>query len=128
MSESFVLDSSAILALINNEAGAQQVEPLISKSIVSAVNFSETLAILEPHGIKTKEGSHLLRAMIKDIIPFTAEHALISSEIYLACQAKGLSLGDRACLALGISSNTPVITADRVWQELSININIRCIR
>ena len=128
MSERFVLDSSAILALINNEAGAQQVEPLISKSIVSAVNFSETLAILERHGIKTKEGSHLLRAMIKEIIPFTAEHAFISSEIYLSCQAKGLSLGDRACLALGISSNKPVITADRVWQELSLNINIRCIR
>jgi len=128
MSESFVLDSSALLALINNEAGALSVEPLISQSIISAINFAETLSILERHGIKTKEGAHLLRSMIKDIIPFTTEHAIISSEIYLSCQLKGLSLGDRACLALGLSENLPVVTADRAWKDLSLNLEIRCIR
>ena len=47
MSEDDVLDASALLCLVNDEAGADKVAKALSRSVVSAVNLSETIAAEE---------------------------------------------------------------------------------
>jgi PIN domain nuclease of toxin-antitoxin system len=43
-------------------------------------------------------------------------------------RAVGLSLGDRACIALGSRLSAPVFTTDRRWQTLKVGVKIRVVR
>jgi len=61
-------------------------------------------------------------------IPFSMEHADKAGELWQITSPFGLSLGDRACLATGLVEQTSVMTADKIWQELTLPLEIQCIR
>ncbi|WP_182913795.1 type II toxin-antitoxin system VapC family toxin [Sphingobium terrigena] len=123
-----ILDSSALLAVLLGEKGADAVLPVMRESILSSVNLSETLE----RGIAQGHAAQKLVAQIErfgvDIRPFDRDQALIAADLRAVTRSRGLSLGDRACLALARSLDAPVLTADQVWAELDIGIDIRLIR
>ena len=41
---------------------------------------------------------------------------------------RGLSLGDRACLALALKLNLPALTTDRIWENLNLSVQVQVIR
>lgn len=129
MNNKVVLDSSALLALIQEESGAEMIKPLLKFSVMSTVNIAETLSVLQRANITPQEGLVLITDIITTIIPFDLEQAEQAAKLHLLVQSKGLSLADRACIALGIKLQIPIYTADKIWKELKINgADIQLIR
>src|ERR1700691_6373177 len=124
-----VLDASAILATLNDEQGAEKITPeLLSRAPTSAVNLAEVQTILVREGGDPDESWALAVDPIPDVEPFTAEHARIAGTLIQETSSLGLSLGDRACLALAIALNAPVYTTDQLWRKLKLGVPIYLLR
>jgi ribonuclease VapC len=125
---SIVLDSSVILAHLNSEPGSARAEACFGNALISAVNFSEVVAKLVERGA----GLGLIRAALSryglQVAPFDEELAERSGALRAKTKPFGLSLGDRACLALAERFALPVLTADRTWKELSLSIDVQLLR
>jgi PIN domain nuclease of toxin-antitoxin system len=129
MNNRVVLDASALLALIQEETGAEIIKPLLKFSVMSVVNVTETLSVLQRTNISPEEGLTLITDIVTTIVPFDLEQAEQVAKLHPLVQPQGLSLADRACIALGIRLQIPIYTADRIWDELKLdNIDIRLIR
>lgn len=124
----YVLDASAFLALINNEEGASKVEKVLPHSIMSSVNVSECVAVLGSIGMLDQEIETVLKELISEIIPFDMNQAFTAGFLRKETKIKGLSFGDRACIALGKTMNLPVMSADKVWAEIECGVHIELIR
>lgn len=124
-----VLDASAVLALLNSEPGTDKLTPeLLSNAICSTVNLAEVLTKLVSAGGPPVEAWEDTRSLIREAAPFTEEHARIAGSLVVQTRALGLSLGDRACLALGLALKAPVYTADKSWKTLRLGVRIEVIR
>ena len=108
-----VLDASALLALVNQETGQEIVAELLPRSVVSAVNASELVAKLTEQGIPENTVQDILAALELTVIPFDEAQGLVAGYLRAATKHLGLSLGDRACLALGLQTHGLVVTADK---------------
>jgi ribonuclease VapC len=124
-----VLDASAVLALLNDEPGADKLTPeLLSNAASSTVNLAEVQTKLVSEGGIPDEAWEDTLSPIREAMPFTAEQARIAGSLVAQTAALGLSLGDRACLALGIALGAPIYTADKSWKKLSLGVRIHVIR
>lgn len=126
-----VLDSSAILAILHQEPGAEFFAThldLLNNSAISAVNVAEAYGKLVGRGMDSDEAWDALTAPLPNIVPFDQEQARIAGWLLPQTRSLGLSLGDRACLALGIALKAPVYTADRAWKSLKLDVKIHVIR
>ena len=124
-----VLDASALLAVLNREPGADKLTPqLLSAAVSSTVNLAEVQGKLVSRGIKPDEAWDASISPIRESLSFTAEQAKIAGSLIAQTRAFGLSLGDRACLALGIALKAPVYTADRSWKNLKLGVRIHLVR
>jgi ribonuclease VapC len=128
-----VLDASALLAFLNGEPGADRVAAALSRPCrISAVNWAEVLAHrppwrhvpVDPTLVALTAGDPALVS----IVPFDVDHARETARIKAAATGVPLSLGDRACLALGRLEQLPVMTADRLWRSLKLNVKIVVVR
>ena len=123
-----VADASAVLAFAFREAGWETAMPLLRGSLISAVNAAEvTSRYIAEGGSMT-----LTRGMLDDLYvvvsPFDAEQAFRTGELHRQTRPYGLSMGDCACLALARARNLPVVTADRAWRALPLDLEIVLIR
>ena len=126
---STVLDASALLALLNQEEGSDQVAELVAAgATVGTVNLSEVVAKLSSVGMPEAGIRASLDPLGLEIVPFDAELAYRAALLVGPTRALGLSLGDRACLALAVQAGLPAVTADRAWRQLVLSIEIRVIR
>ncbi len=123
-----VLDASALLAILNEETGADKVAPFIPGASINTVNFSEVIAKLAENGMPENAIREALNVLGLKILPFDEKLSYETGLLRPTTKDKGLSLGDRACLASGLEMNFPVITADRNWQHLGLSLEIRFIR
>ena len=123
-----VVDASAILALLNQETGSEEISQFIDNAAISAVNLSEVIAKLAEAGIPAEDIRQILGNLNLEVIPFNEEQAFKAGMMRPATKSIGLSFGDRACLALGIFLNQPVLTTDRLWGSMSVGIEIRVVR
>jgi ribonuclease VapC len=125
---SYVIDASALLAVINQETGADAVIPFLRQSLVSAVNLSEVYTKLFDKGIDADLADAQVKRLELNIEPFGESLAFQAAGLRLSTRHLGLSFGDRVCLAQAQLSNLPVLTADKEWAKLDIGIEIRLIR
>lgn len=123
-----VFDASAVLAVLNGERGADRLAREMSKAAISAVNLSEVEAKLTDAGMPSVEVRAALSALGLDVHPFDREAAYAAGELRTDTRAFGLSLGDRACLALGKSLRARVWSTDRRWGELRLGVEVRLAR
>ena len=123
-----VLDSSAVLARVKDEPGADVVEMALSEAAISVVNVAEILTKVSDWGLDSADYVRNLRALRLEFVDFNFGHAALAADLRAATRMFGLSLGDRACLALGIERKCPIMTADRNWAKLDIGIPIVLIR
>lgn len=129
MKKEVVLDASALIAYLKQEKGFEKVrEALVKQVLISTVNLSEVYSKIVAEKIELSEVIPRLQALGIESIPFDDELAKISALIYPECKKYGLSLADRACLSLGIKQKAPVITADRVWSKLDLDLEVIVIR
>jgi ribonuclease VapC len=124
-----VLDASALLAILNREKGAERLTPdLLADATTSTVNLAEVQTALVRRGAAPDEAWEDALSPIREPSPFTADHARIAGDLVSQTSAWGLSLGDRACLALGLALRLPVYTADKMWKNLRVGLKIHVIR
>ena len=129
-----VLDASALLAYLNDEAGAQVVEDsLVRGAAISAVNLAEVLSKLAEVGEDPQEVSDNLRrrGLLGGklvVSPLGPDDAVMIARLHRTTRAHGLSLGDRACLGLALRLRVPAVTADRVWLRLKIAVKVVTVR
>lgn len=124
-----ILDASALLALLNQEHGSEQVAKAIADgAVMSAVNFSEVVAKLGYDGMTEAAIHESLDSLGLKIVEFDVSLAYQTGFLRPLTKRSGLSLGDRACLALAQHLNLPALTADKAWQGLSLGVTIQIIR
>lgn len=125
---SIVHDASCLLALAFREPGAEIVRANLRDSLISSVNWSEFVQKVAQHGGNIQPLSRIIEALGVTIVPFTATTAELAAHLYPQTKALGLSLGDRACLALALERQCNVYTADSAWSKLQLSIEVRVIR
>jgi ribonuclease VapC len=123
----FVLDSSALLAYIKSERGADLVEAALPNAYISVINYAETLAKLVEWGSSIEQACEALSEMEFTIVPCTESQAVTTAAMLQIAKQFGLSIGDRFCLALTLEMNCPVLTADKIWQNITLDVDIQFI-
>jgi len=123
-----ILDASALLALLNQEPGGEAVAEVIPGAGISAVNLSEVAAKLAEQGMPWESIRPALDDLGLEVHAFDIESAYQTGALREPTRSLGLSLGDRACLALGQQLTASVLTTDRNWREVDLGIEIRVIR
>jgi ribonuclease VapC len=123
-----IFDASAVIALLNQERGHEIVAQYLEKAVMSTVNLSEVLAVFIDTDTPKEVLQSSLQELIKEIIPFDEQQALVTASLRKITKAHGLSLGDRACLALASQLKLPVLTADKAWSKISLPLKIILIR
>jgi ribonuclease VapC len=124
-----VIDSSVLLAVIHQERGSEKITPeFLTRAVISTVNLAEVQSKLVSSGWPSSVAWADATGSVREVIPFTAEHARSAGSMVAQTRTLGLSLGDRACLALGLTLRAPVYTADRSWKALKLGIRIHSIR
>lgn len=115
-----VLDASALLALLNDEPGAEKVARYVAVgAAISSVNYAEVASKLCDYGMPDAEVKIVLGSLGLVVEPFNEAQALLCGSLRAQTRKAGLSLGDRACLAVTILAETTAITADREWKDLT---------
>jgi len=125
---SAVFDSSALLAIVFREDGAEAAEQRLRGGIVSAVNASEVIARLVDYGTSGEDARNELLNFGLEIRPFDTALAVAAGQLRAVTRENGLSLGDRACVALAMREQVDIITADRAWAELNLAVEVELIR
>ena len=123
-----VLDASALLAVLFKETGAALVASRFGESCMSTVNLAEVLSKLERDGRDVEAMHSGLESSAIEWVPFGADDAKQAALLLAVTRPHGLSLGDRACLALARSRGIPVLTADRAWTRVEAGVEIELIR
>ena len=124
-----VLDASAILTVINGEPGVEKLTPdLLARAIGSTVNLAEVQTKLVSRGWSSELAWEDATSPVREVLTFDEEQARIAGDLVIQTRHLGLSLGDRACLALGIALKVPVYTAEKVWKKLKVGVRIHVIR
>jgi ribonuclease VapC len=124
-----VLDASAIVAILEREPGYEKLTlEILSRAVASAVNVAEVQTVLVNRGMAPGEAWRNACSPLREVADFTAEQARIAGTLVNQTRPLGLSLGDRACLALGIRLGAPIYTADRVWKKLKADVEVRLLR
>jgi len=123
-----VIDSSAVLADINDEPGADAVRAVGAAGVISAVNFTEVITKLIEWGFEPDEARYAAQGAKYECASVDQPRAAAAGMLHARTRGTGVSLGDRYCLALAEELSLPVLTADRRWKTLNLGIEITLIR
>jgi ribonuclease VapC len=124
----YVLDASALIAVIRREPGAEFVTPILSNSILSSVNMVEVGTRLIDIGYDPELALEELASLGVEVVPFDHKLAAEAARLRPITRAASLSLADRACLALAMREQATAVTADRAWTRVSLSCPIELIR
>lgn len=123
-----VLDSSAVLAWVFGEKGADTVDRLLPAAIVSPANLAETAFVCRQRGYlrPTADLFQDLTALgLRMAEAQTAQQAARAGDLlHLSRQdrqlhgGRTLALGDALCIALGEDLAVPLVTGDTLWKDM----------
>ena len=117
---SVVLDASAVLALVRDEAGADKVSPHVGRAAISAVNLQEVIKELLLSGLDQPTIRELLDELRLDVRSHDSKAAYAAAGLHAQTREFGRGLGDRSCLALAMQLSVPALTADREWKKVKV--------
>lgn len=124
-----VFDSSAVLAMLQDEPGADTVAQYLGRAVISAVNFQEVAKELVRGGLSAEDVRAILGSIDMKVRAHDAEAALLAAALYEQTRRYGRGLGDRSCMALGLQLGLPILTADREWKQVNIEgLELRHLR
>jgi PIN domain nuclease of toxin-antitoxin system len=123
-----VFDSSAVLAIINAESGAERATEMLDGALLSAVNHAEVVTKLLEKGMDRDQARSTILKIGLEVIDFGIDLADRTGELRQGTRHLGLSLADRACLALAEREGVSAITADKSWTATDLGIDIHLIR
>lgn len=128
MANQFCLDASALLAVLHKEEGYELVQSNLRSCAISTVNVCEVVQRGAREGIDTSSYSELLERLGVTVVPFENRDAIVAGQLISFTFKHGLSLADRACIALALREGLSALTSDRAWANLELGIEILLIR
>jgi PIN domain nuclease of toxin-antitoxin system len=123
-----VLDASAVLCLLQEEKGAERVARALPAAVIGAVNYSEVISKLVESGIDEATADGLMDTLQLTVIPFDRSQARLAGALRATTRRLGLSLGDRACLALAGTEGAIALTCERVWTKFEGPCKVEALR
>lgn len=123
-----VVDASAVIAFLVGEPFARFDSERLGNALISAVNLSEILTRLPELGVPEDATATAVSRLALRVVVFDEALAHAAARMRPITRRAGLSLGDRACLALGQEQGCPVVTADRAWATLDLDVEVILIR
>lgn len=123
-----VLDASALLAVLHGERGGDVVEALLDGAVMSAVNWSEVVQKAASRGVATDGLAEDVGALGVRVVDFDREAAEATARLWQLTRAAGLSMADRACLALAGALGVAAVTADATWADIDVGVPVRVTR
>lgn len=123
-----VLDASALLAYLQDEPGGAAIEGVLAEAVMSSVNWAEVVQKSVAAGVVVEGMREDLEALGLEIVSFTPEDGEMAGQLWLQTRQAGLSLGDRACLSVGMRLDVPVLTCDRIWTTIGLTLDVQVIR
>ena len=123
-----VLDASAALAVLNEEPGADEVWRFLPGALMSTVNAAEVSSKLTDGGASGRGATEFVRRLGLTLVSFGEADVLDTARLRETTRQAGLSLGDRACLALAERRGVPAVTTDRIWGTLDVGVEVRLVR
>jgi len=124
----YVLDASAVLALLIQETGKERVEAVLADSCIGTVNYCEILGKLIDAGMSEQDARESVELLNVEVVGFDVDRARLAAVLRPTTKKLGISLGDRSCLALALARRNTAVTAERVWSKLKIGVKIELIR
>lgn len=124
----FVLDASAILAQLFDEPGGEAVAVTIDSSFVCAANYAEIISKLIDTGFDPADARETALQLRCEVIAVDQELATSAGVLRAKTRDRGVSLGDRFCLALAQEMGLPALTADRRWRDLDLGVEVQLTR
>lgn len=126
----FVLDASALLAMLNEEPGGTKVADSIASARISAVNYAEVVSHYIRFGMPKHDVDVMLDPLPMEVVPVDKALAQLAGRLREVTIDAGLSLGDRFCLALALRDGLPALTADKIWRTVAdaVKVDIIVIR
>ncbi len=119
-----VLDASCLLCVAFRETGTERVLAVLDDAIISAVNYSETIAKLVERHADLDRAFALFAAVKLAVVPFDEAQAETEGRLRAATRVAGLSLGDRACLALALTIGSRALTTDHAWERVAVGVEV----
>lgn len=123
-----VLDASALLAYLLQEPGAEVVDGLLRDARMTSVNWAEVVQKALSAGVEVQGMREELQALGMQVEPFLATDGECAGQLWPLTRQQGLSLSDRACLSLGLRLGLTVVTCDRAWAELPLELEVQVLR
>jgi ribonuclease VapC len=123
-----VLDASALIAFLRREPGAEKVSAVLTRSCISAVNLAETFGKMVEYGKRLEDVAYQVERLRIPVIPFDDEHARLAASFWKRTRLVGMSLGDRACLALALQTGLPALTTEEDWLKCDTGVQVVKIR
>jgi len=123
-----VMDSSAVLAVAFRERGREHVAVALAGALINSVNLTEVISKMLDSGLPSDQVAGQLEGFSLTVADFDRDLAIQAGLLRAVTRHKGLSLGDRACLALARRERLPVMTADRAWSDLDLGVEVVLIR
>lgn len=123
-----VLDASALLALLNQEDGAERVAPFVADAVISTVNLAEVVTRLALAGMPETAIRETLALLPLESVPFDVGQAIEVGLLAPTTKPSGLSAGDRVCLVLARRLNATAVTADQAWVDINAGVAVELIR
>ena len=125
---SFVLDASAILAMLRSEPGSEQVTEVVADALVLVVNEAEVIGKLIQRGQTPDEALEVVRSLPYRLIDLDRDLGRQAGAWWGVTKAQGLSIADRCCLALAEREKLPALTTDAAWAKTTLDVDVRLIR
>ena len=123
-----VLDASAVLCVLYGEPGMERVLADGKGAFISSVNLCEVLSKAIDDGVSREDRDDIGSFLALRVVPFDQDAAQSAADLRSETRSKGLSLGDRACLALARTLGATALTTDRKWSDLTLNIAVQQLR
>ena len=123
-----ILDASAVLAVIQGEPGAETVAEALQDALILAVNYAEVISKLVERGATYEQADAAVQNLAIPVVDFDLALARRTGALRSATRSRGLSLADRACLALGEREQVPILTGDRRWAGVLPDVRVQLIR
>lgn len=117
----WLLDASAVLAWLQEEPGSEVVDEVLDASAIASINAAEVLHKLIGQGATPEQAGEILARLAVPIVDFTFSHLPASTRF---SKIKGLSLGDRACLAVAEGMGIMAVTADQQWSRCGAEVRL----
>lgn len=124
----YLMDSSAVLTILFDELGSNEILKYLGNASISSVNYCEVISKVVQRKACPEISNLQIKSIIENIIPFDEKIALYAGTLINSTKEFGLSLGDRACIATAINHEFEIITTDKIWSKLNLPIKISVMR